>query len=691
MSEQDLLIEIGTEELPPKALRRLSEAFGQGVEQGLQAAGLAPKAVQCYATPRRLAVLVQGVASAQADQRNERRGPALTAAFDDKGIPTPAAQGFARSCGVSVEALQTQKTDKGAWLCYTVEQPGESAQVLIPPIIETALAALPIPKRMRWGAGEAEFVRPVHWVVLLFGEAVIDCTILAVQTGRETRGHRFMAPQALPIDVPAHYAQILEQQGRVMADFALRREAIVEQIKSMAKTLKQARAQIDEDLLDEVTALVEWPSAVLGGFEPKYLQVPQEVLISTMKDNQKYFPLIGNNGALLAHFITISNIQSRDVAKVREGNERVIRPRFADAAFFWGQDKKHSLESRLEGLKTVVFEKKLGSLWDKTQRIGVLVGPIAQALAADPAQAQRAALLCKCDLISDMVFEFPELQGIMGRYYAQHDGEAAPVAQALDEQYMPRHAGDALPRGAIGAVLSLADKIDTLVGIFATGRKPSGTKDPYGLRRAALGVLRILIEGEHALDLKQTLQDSANCFEKTIGADAVVDDVFAYIMDRLRAYYADLSIDVDVVDAVMAQLPVRALDFHQRVLAVQAFRQLPQAQSLAAANKRIGNILKQYEGEPPASIDKKLLREVSEQALAKQLNALRPKALALFDAGDYGAALKLLAGLRDAVDAFFDQVMVMDEDVALKNNRIALLGQLRALFLRVADLSRLQA
>jgi len=538
---RDLLIEIGTEELPPKALPRLSRAFSDGVRKGLIQADLAFGEVHDYAAPRRLALWIEAVAATQADREQIRRGPALAAAFDDEGNPTPGAQGFARSCGVGVEQLEKLETDKGAWLVHRVMERGRDTAELIPAIVDQALGQLPIPKRMRWGAGTAEFVRPVHWIVLLFGDAVIDTEILGVKSGRETRGHRFHHPAPIYIGEPAAYAPLLQTKGRVLADFAERRAAIRGQVIA-AGVAAGGRALIDEDLLDEVTALVEWPVAVTGDFETRFLEVPSEALISTMQDNQKYFPVVDGDGRLLPHFITLSNIVSRDPAQVKAGNERVVRPRLADAAFFWNQDRKQRLEARIDRLGTMVFQSRLGTLLDKQKRVARLAAHIAVALGADARLAERAAMLAKCDLLTQMVFEFPELQGVMGRYYAQHDGEPEEVAQAIDEQYRPRFAGDALPQTATGQALAIADRLDTLVGIFAIGQPPTGDKDPFALRRAALGVLRILIEGGRDLDLAELIATAAAGFPAALGAGAAVDGVFEFMMERLRAYYTDAGI-----------------------------------------------------------------------------------------------------------------------------------------------------
>ncbi len=687
---RDLLIEIGTEELPPKALLRLSNAFTDGVRKGLEQAGLAFGSVHSYAAPRRLAIWIEALASAQADREQVRRGPALTAAFDGDGNPTPGAQGFARSCGVGMEQLEKLETDKGAWLVYRALERGRATADLIPDIVTQALGQLPIPKRMRWGAGTAEFVRPVHWIVLLFGDAVIDAEILGVKSGRETRGHRFHHPQPIYISEPAAYAPLLETEGQVIADFAIRREAIHGQAIE-AGVAAGGRALIDAELLDEVTALVEWPVAVRGDFETRFLDVPSEALISTMQDNQKYFPVVDAQGKLLPHFITISNIVSRDPAQVKAGNERVVRPRLTDAAFFWNQDRKQRLETRTEKLGSMVFQSKLGTLLDKQQRVALLAGRIAVELGADKQLAERAALLAKCDLLTQMVFEFPELQGVMGRYYALHDGEPAEVAQALDEQYRPRFAGDALPASATSQALAIADRLDTLVGIFAIGQPPSGDKDPFALRRAALGVLRILIETGKDLDLAELLSAAATSFPASLTAQSAVDAVFDYMLERLRAYYADAGITPDVFDAVSSLRPTRPLDFHARLHAVTEFRALPEATSLAAANKRIGNILRKTEEKIPNDVDTSRLVDTAERDLYQAMTDLREAVTAQFDNGDYTAGLRQLAALREPVDRFFDNVMVMADDALVRGNRLALLAQLQNLFLRVADLSRLQS
>lgn len=686
---RDLLIEIGTEELPPKALSTLAEAFESGILDGLSKAGIPFGAARRFAAPRRLAVLLHDVVTVQPDRMLERRGPALKAAFDQAGKPTKATEGFARSCGVDVSALQIQTTDKGAWLVYTSTEAGAATTALLPEIIDASLAALPIPKRMRWGDRAEEFVRPVHWVVLLFGEEVVECSILGLAAGRETYGHRFHHPQPIAVAKPAAYASLLAETGRVIADFATRREAIRNQAVRAAADLG-GEAVIEPALLDEVTALVEWPVVLVGNFEPRFLAVPNEALISTMQDNQKYFPVVDAQGRMLPHFITVMNIESKDPAQVRAGNERVIRPRFADAEFFWNQDRKHSLDSHIEGLKSVVFQQKLGSLHDKSERVAALARHIAAAVGADVAHAERAARLGKCDLLTDMVGEFPELQGTMGRYYAQHDGEPQAVAVALEEQYRPRFAGDAIAASDVGRVLALAERLDTLVGIFAIGQGPTGAKDPFALRRAALGVLRTVIEGQLDVDLQALLGIAAAQLQQ-VEAVSVQDTVFDFLLDRLRAYYAEQGFQSDEFDAVAECRPARPLDFDRRLRAVAGFRQLPEAEALAAANKRIRNILKKLDGQLPFAVRTELLVEPAEQQLAAVLTELASEVSPLMDAGLYADALGRLAALKSPVDHFFDQVLVMADDPGVRDNRIALLNELGALFLRVADFSRLQS
>ncbi len=692
MDTRDLLIEIGTEELPPKALKKLSRAFHDAVLEGLKSVELSHGGIQQYASPRRLALLVSALQDKQQDKQVERRGPALTAAFDEEGCPTKAASGFARSCGVEVDQLDKIETDKGSWLAYSTTQKGEAATKLIAAIVTSALDALPIPKRMRWGSLKEQFVRPVHWVVLLFGDEVIDAKILGVKSGRETRGHRFHHPQAVYIGEPAAYAPMLETEAHVIADFDTRREAIRGQVLEIAKQVK-GNAIIDEALLDEVTSMVEWPQAVLGNFDQRFLDVPSEALISAMKGHQKYFHVVDEQGKLLPHFITISNIVSKDPDKVREGNERVIRPRLSDAEFFWEQDKKVTLSEHNERLKTVVFQSKLGSVFDKVVRISELSAYIASSVGWDEKNPQRAASLCKADLMTDMVGEFPELQGIMGRYYARFDGEDNEVTQAIDEHYMPRFSGDELPQTQSGICTSLADKIDTLVGIFAIGQAPSGDKDPFALRRAALGVLRILIEQDLDIELDLIIKNAIKNYtyqRVPIHIEDTTAHVYDFIATRLQVYYSTHGYARDEIDAVLCLKPGNLQHADKRLRALAEFRKLPEAESLAAANKRISNILKKAQQELPDKWNLFVLTDDAEKALAGNIEELIPVLEPLFEQQEYEAAMTQLAGLRQPVDDFFDQVMVMSDDEGLRTNRLAMLNVIRNLFLRVADLSRLQ-
>jgi len=686
----DLLIEIGTEELPPKSLRALSNAFADGMEKALEAAALRPAKLYAYAAPRRLALLIKDLPLAQPDRETVRRGPALAAAFDDDGCPTQAALGFAKSCGVEVEQLDQQETKKGSWLSFRAAVKGKATTRLIPDLVRQSLAGLPIPRRMRWGDRNEEFVRPVHWVVLLFGDEVIDAEILGIKTDRYTRGHRFHHPEPIYLGEPEAYRPILETEGYVLADYSARREAVRAQVLEQAKKLG-GQAIIDDDLLDEVTALVEWPVAISGRFDTAFLEIPSEALISSMQDHQKYFPVVDNDGKLMAHFITVANLVSKDPQQIKAGNERVIRPRLADAAFFWNQDRKQKLEQRADGLHSMVYQKKLGSLYDKQERVAKLAAIIAAQIGGDAAHAERAARLCKCDLLTNMVYEFPELQGIMGRYYASNDGEPDSVATAIEEHYRPRFAGDDLPISREGQALAIADRLDSLVGIFAIGQQPTGEKDPFALRRAALGLVRLCIEQELDVDLETLLNAAAAGFDKSLVASSATGAVFSYVMDRLRAYYHDSGIAIDLIDAVLATRPTRLLDFDRRIQACQVFRQLPEAESLAAANKRIANILKKTDQRIPDQVDSLRLVDSAEKQLAEQLENLSASVVPLLEAGDYTPALIQLAGLRENVDAFFDQVMVMAEDDSLRANRLALLQSLSKLFLRVADLSRLQS
>ena len=685
----DCIIELGTEELPPKALLKLSNAFSDGVVKGLADVGLSAQAVESFATPRRLAILLRDIPLQQPDQHIEKRGPALKAAFDDNGCATKAALGFARSCGVEVADLAQKETDKGSWLYFQQHQPGKALAELLPDIVAESLARLPIPKRMRWGDRSDEFVRPVKWLLMMIDGKPVAANILGTPAGVKTYGHRFHAPDALTFASAAAYEATLQQFGYVVPRFAQRRELIVGQLHELAGKLG-GKVEIDEDLLDEVTALVEWPVAISGRFDEEFLDVPVEALVTTMQDNQKYFAVFSEQGELMPHFITVANIDSKKPELVASGNERVIRPRFADAKFFWQQDQKVTLSSRLQSLESVVFQQQLGSIADKVIRIRALAGFIADALQADRVGAERAAELCKCDLMTDMVGEFPKLQGIMGNYYAQHDGEPAVVAQAIEQHYWPRYAGDKVPEHVIGQCVAIADRLDTMIGIFAIGQKPSGVKDPFGLRRAALGIIRIIIENNLALDISQLCQQAAAGLADKLDATPAVEEVVDYIHDRLKAYYQDRGVRLDVIDAVLACKPALLTDVENRVVAVSEFLQHDAAPALAAANKRISNILKKQKQAVNEKVDESLLSEAAEQDLKTKLDEVNATALAHFDNGEYLPGLNALAALRPVVDQFFDDVMVMVDDEALKQNRLALLQTLANSFLRVADFSRIQ-
>jgi glycyl-tRNA synthetase beta chain len=688
-TSRDLLVEIGTEELPPGALRRMRDALQTSLDSLLDENYLVHGSSHAYAAPRRLAVIVRDVPVAQPDRDVAKRGPALKAAFDADGNPTKPAEGFARSCGVAVTDLEQLETDKGTWLVYNSTETGKAATEIIPGLVEKALKALPMPKRMRWGSSDIEFVRPVHWLVLLFGPEPIKAGILGVNSDRYTRGHRFHHNESIAIPEPAAYVETLLQSGMVEVDLEQRRESIRTQVTEAGEALG-GQAHIEAALLDEVTALVEWPVAITGGFDERVLDVPAEALISSMQDHQKYFPVLDKQGKLMPHFITVANIASKDPDQIQAGNERVIRPRLEDAVFFWNQDRKQSLQSRSGQLDSMTFQHQLGSLGDKQKRIAVLAKTIAEALGFDVSLAQRAAALCKCDLLTSMVSEFPDLQGVMGRYYASHDGEDAAVATALDEQYKPRFAGDELPASATGQALAIAERLDTLTGIFAIGQTPTGDKDPFGLRRSALGILRILIENKLDLDLRTLITAAANNFPADVNAPDIGDSLFAFMLERLRAYYLDAGYDVHIFESVLARQPASPLDFDQRMRAVKVFHELAEADKLAAANKRIRNILRKADTAIPDSLDKTLLQEPAEQALAAAIDELAAVVQPLFAQREYTEALCKLAALQSPVDDFFDAVMVMADDTALRDNRLALLNSLSELFLQVADISRLQ-
>ncbi len=690
MSTGDLLIELGTEELPPKALKKLIASFETSIKQGLEKAELGFSSIRSYAAPRRMAVIVNDLDLRQQDRLVERRGPAVTAAFDEEGNPTKAVQGFARSCGVEVADLEKMETNKGAWLVFKQQQTGAETSSLIPDILQHALNDLPIPKRMRWGDLPGEFVRPVHWLVLLLGDAVIPLELLGVTSGRDSFGHRFHHPEAIRIQSAQTYVPQLETEGHVLVDMKARREAIYGQVLELATKLG-GEAVLNEALLDEVTGLVEWPVALSGSYDKRFLELPAEALISSMEEHQKYFAVRDKTGELLPYFITICNIESRDPTQVVSGNERVILPRLSDSAFFWETDRKRPLADRQEQLKTIIFQNKLGTVFDKSSRVAKLAAVIASEIGGEEKLAKRAGLLAKCDLVTEMVGEFPDLQGIMGRYYARLDGEHDEVAEALDEQYLPRFSGDKLPSTATGQAVSLAEKIDTLVGLFGIGQPPTGVKDPFALRRAALGVLRIVIENKLDVDLQALVQQAQQGFNMQLTQDDVTEQVISYFFDRLRGYALDKGVKADVFESVLAVQPTRPLDFMQRLNAVTEFREIEAAESLAASNKRISNILRKNNAEGEgARIDSKLLIESAEQALADKLAEVTKHVKPLVEKADYTGVLQELAGMRETVDDFFDHVMVMADDEAVRNNRLALLNQTRALFLGVADISYLQ-
>ncbi len=682
-----LLIEIGTEELPPKSLKKLSDALTRSLTEQLMKAGLVSEndVASSYATPRRLAALFPKVLNKQPDQENFKKGPAIKAAFDDDGKATKAAQGFARGLKTTPDKLEQREGHVG----LLVKTKGRQAKEIVPEILAQALKQLPIPKRMRWGDLDAEFVRPVHWLVLLHGKNIIKTELLSVKAGRKTYGHRFHYPKAISLADALSYEKRLQNDGFVIADFAKRKQKIEKQINGLAAKHKGVIVK-NEALLDEVTSLVEWPQAILGKFDELYLEVPQEALITTMQDNQKYFPVVNKRGKLLPFFITVSNIQSKKKAMVQAGNERVLNARLADAQFFWQQDKKTPLANRARSLESVVFHNKLGSVADKVRRVKRLAADIAEETGALPENIDRASELAKADLMTGMVYEFPNLQGIMGRYYALHDGENTEVAAALEEQYLPRFAGDILPATKTGLALALADRLDTLAGIFAIGELPTGEKDPFGLRRAALGALRILIEKKINLNLFSALRDVAGYYKERYDARSVALSVYDFVMGRLRAYYQEKGFSGDVFESVLACRPNRPYDFDCRIKAVKAFLKLKEAESLAAANKRISNILKKANKAQWNEVKPDLLTDKNERALFDRIVLVEKEVQPLMESQEYTKAMHVLAQLRPDVDSFFDNVMVNVDDETVRENRLSLLYRLNKLFLQIADLSKLQ-
>ena len=688
MTTQNFLVEIGTEELPPKALKTLATSFADNVEEELNQAGLTFDKIEWFAAPRRLAVKVLNLATQQPSKEIEKRGPAVSAAFDAEGKPTKAAEGWARGCGITVEQAERIATDKGEWLVHRAKIEGQPTKNLLNDIVANALAKLPIPKPMRWADKTVQFIRPVHTVTMLLGDELIEGEILGVASARTIRGHRFLGEKEFEIQHADQYPQLLREKGSVVADFNERKAEIL--AKSQAKaTALGGVADIEESLLEEVTSLVEYPNVLAAKFEERFLAVPAEALVYTMKGDQKYFPIYDKDGKLLPHFIFVSNINPEDPTAIIEGNEKVVRPRLTDAEFFFKTDLKQKLVDRLPRLETVLFQQQLGTLKNKTDRIEQLAGEIAKQIGADEAKAKRAGLLSKCDLMTNMVFEFTDTQGVMGMHYARHDGEDEEVAVALNEQYMPRFAGDELPKSLVASAVALADKFDTLTGIFGIGQAPKGSADPFALRRAALGALRIIVEKNLPLDLEDLVKKSAALFGDKLTNQNVVSDVVDFMLGRFRAWYQDEGIAVDVIQAVLARRPTRPADFDARVRAVSHFRTLDSAEALAAANKRVSNILAKADA-AIGEINLTACVEPAEKALAEAVLALRTEVQPLIAKGDYTAVLDKLANLRAPVDSFFDNVMVNAEDPALRQNRLAILNTLQGLFLQVADISVLQ-
>jgi len=684
---QDILFELGTEELPPVALKKLSNALTTVFCEGLDSAKLKYGEVTSYAAPRRLAILIKNCEVLQPNKSIERRGPAVKAAFDADGNPTKAATGFAAGCKTTVDKLSTLKTDKGEWLTYEIKEEGKKTIDLLPAIAENALAKLPIPKRMRWGSSDVQFVRPVQWLLFLLGDDVVPCTILEAVAGNQSYGHRFHHPDAVTISKPNNYADAL-MSAHVIASFEMRKEKIRKQVTDIAKTANGI-AEIDEDLLDEVTALNEWPAPIMGDFEEEYLEVPHEALILTMKKNQKYFPVFDAKNNLLNKFITIANLDSTNPDVIKEGNERVIRPRLSDAMFFWKQDAKKTLENHLETLKTVVFQKQLGSVFDKSVRVSQLAEYLSSYTGSDTKKTKRAALLSRSDLSTEMVTEFADMQGTMGRYQAIRDNEDPEVAIALSEFYMPRYSGDKLPGSDIGYTISLADKIDTLVAIFGIGMKPTGDKDPFALRRAALGTLRILSKHSLTVNLFDLLAEAKDNLSTVLTEDNVVADVHRFLIERLKGIYLEQGNNPQVFDAVASVKPTSIVDFDSRIKAVSTFQKMSESETLAAANKRAGNLLKKVDGDVSDAINKDLFETDQEKDLYSKITSVQESIKPLLEDRNYSESLKEMATLKPQVDAFLDGVMIMADDESIRNNRLSLLKSLNQLFLQVADISKL--
>ncbi|WP_318825967.1 glycine--tRNA ligase subunit beta [Providencia sp. PROV252] len=689
MTQQTFLVEIGTEELPPKALRSLAESFAVNFTAELDGADIAHGAVTWFAAPRRLALKIADLAASQPDREVEKRGPAIAQAFGADGQPTKAAEGWARGCGITVDQAERLTTDKGEWLLYRAQMKGQAVSELLVDMVSRSLAKLPIPKLMRWADKDTQFVRPVHTVTLLLGSDVIDGEILGIKSARTIRGHRFMGEPEFTIDNAEQYPAILRERGKVMADYEERKAVIKADAEKAAQALG-GKADLTENLLEEVASLVEWPVVLTAKFEEKFLEVPSEALVYTMKGDQKYFPVYDNAGNLMPNFIFVANIESSDPQQIISGNEKVVRPRLADAEFFFKTDRKQRLEDNLPRLETVLFQKQLGTLRDKTDRLEALAGWIAGKIGADVNHATRAGLLAKCDLMTNMVFEFTDTQGVMGMHYARHDGESEDVALAIKEQYQPRFAGDELPSTDVSAALALAEKMDTLAGIFGIGQHPKGDKDPFALRRAALGVLRIIVEKGYQLDLVEMTEEAARLYGDKLTNKDVVNDVVEFMLGRFRSWYQELGYSIDTIQAVLARRPTQPADFDARVKAVTHFRTLEEAQALAAANKRVSNILSKSDEKLSDTVLASVLKTPEEVKLATHVVVLQDKLAPMFAERNYQDALAELASLRDVVDEFFENVMVMDEDQAVRVNRLTLLSQLRELFLKVADISLLQ-
>ncbi|MCX8617631.1 glycine--tRNA ligase subunit beta [Gilliamella sp. B2923] len=688
--QKTFLVEIGTEELPPKSLRTLAQSFAANFIEQLDNANLEHGEVLWYASPRRLALKVLNLNDTQPDSQIVKRGPAVSAAFDQAGNPTKAAEGWARGCGISVDQAERVQTDKGEWLSYTQYQKGQAVVDLLCDMVKAALSKLPIPKPMRWATRQVEFIRPSHTVTMLYGDELVPGTILDIQSDRIIRGHRFMGEQEFTIDHADQYPDILEQRGKVIADYDKRKSIIKQQAQEAAAKLN-GKADLTESLLEEVSSLVEWPVVLTAKFEERFLDVPAESLVYTMKGDQKYFPVYDNQGKLLPNFIFVANIESKDPQVVIAGNEKVVRPRLADAEFFYKTDLKQRLEDRLPRLETVLFQQQLGTVKDKSLRIEALAGYIAEQIGADVAKAKRAGKLTKCDLVTNTVFEFPETQGIMGRYLAIKDGESIEVATAIEEQYKPRFSGDELPSTNVSCAVSIAEKMDTLAGIFGIGQHPKGDKDPFALRRAAIGVLRIIVEKSLPLDLLDLTNYATSLYGDKLNNKNVVTDIVSFMQGRFRAWYQELGFAIDTIQAVLALNPTKPADFDARIKAVTHFRTLPEASSLAEANKRVSNILSKAQVQIPDTINTALLEAGAEGELAKQVVILNDKLAPYFNEGRYQDALVELSSLKSPVDEFFASVMVMADDEKIKLNRLALLKKLQNLFLKVADISLLQA